>query len=83
MLLHLGAFQTTMLPRLLELLREKEVTLVTLQDAQADQAYATPPRRGFPRAGTFLEQVDPDPPKTSSAASVFSQLQALCRVAAR
>lgn len=78
MLLHLGAFQTVMLPRLLDLLREKQVALVTLPEAQADAAYAAPPRRGFPRAGTFLEQVDPEPRKASSAASVFAQLRALC-----
>jgi peptidoglycan/xylan/chitin deacetylase (PgdA/CDA1 family) len=40
MLLHVGAFQMVMLPKLMELLEEREFKLVTLEEAQSDPAYA-------------------------------------------
>ena len=40
MLLHVGAFEMVMLPRLLELLRDRGFDLVTLPEAQADPAYS-------------------------------------------
>jgi peptidoglycan/xylan/chitin deacetylase (PgdA/CDA1 family) len=40
MLLHVGAFQMVMLPRLMELLDQHGFDLVTLPEAQADPAYA-------------------------------------------
>ena len=39
MLLHVGAFQMVMLPKLMELLRDGGFELVTLPEAQADPAY--------------------------------------------
>jgi peptidoglycan-N-acetylglucosamine deacetylase len=79
MLLHIGAFQTVMLPRLLELLREKQFAIIGLQEAQADKAYETPPRRPGPRSGTFLDQVEIDPPKPAAGSGdLFARLNALC-----
>jgi len=43
MLLHIGAFQTVMLPTLLDLLDERGFRLVTLPEAQSDPAYAKDP----------------------------------------
>jgi peptidoglycan/xylan/chitin deacetylase (PgdA/CDA1 family) len=40
MLLHVGAFQTVMLPRLLDLLRQQGFELIKLEDAQEDPVYA-------------------------------------------
>ena len=40
MLLHVGAFQMVMLPKLMELLRDGGFDLVTLPEAQADPAYS-------------------------------------------
>jgi peptidoglycan/xylan/chitin deacetylase (PgdA/CDA1 family) len=57
MLLHLGALQTAMLPRLLDLLEEQGFELVTLQEAQSDPAYAVEVDRAFPSGATWLEQV--------------------------
>ena len=78
MLLHIGAFQTVMLPRLLDLLREKGFAVISLQEAQADKAYETVPRRPAPRAGTLLDQVEVDPPGTPQSSDVFARLDALC-----
>jgi peptidoglycan/xylan/chitin deacetylase (PgdA/CDA1 family) len=79
MLLHIGAFQTVMLPRLLELLREKQFAIIGLQEAQADKAYETPPRRPGPRLGTFLDQIEIDPPKPAAeSGDLFARLNALC-----
>jgi peptidoglycan/xylan/chitin deacetylase (PgdA/CDA1 family) len=57
MLLHIGGFETVMLPKLLELLKQKRFRLVTLQEAESDPAYATdaPPDGNW--GGTFLQQM--------------------------
>ncbi len=79
MLLHVGAFQTVMLPRLLDLLREKGFAIISLQEAQKDKAYETAPQRPGPRSGTFLGQVEVDPPTTPSRSrDIFATLSALC-----
>ena len=56
MLLHVGAFQTVMLPRLLDLLHQRGFRLVTLPEAESDSAYATHPDLPSHFDGTFLEQ---------------------------
>jgi peptidoglycan/xylan/chitin deacetylase (PgdA/CDA1 family) len=81
MLLHIGAFETVMLPRLLDLLEERGVTLTTLEEAAADPAYAVAPTRESNWAGTFLEQqvtvrLAAPPP---GGENVFQRLAATCR----
>jgi hypothetical protein len=78
MLLHIGAFQMVMLPKLFELLREKGWTVIGLEEAQADQAYETAPRRPGPRSGSFLDQLEIDPPTSLSSGETFAKLGALC-----
>jgi len=56
MLLHIGAFQTVMLPRLLELLNQRGFKLITLADAENDPAYSMHPRLPAHWDGTFLQQ---------------------------
>jgi peptidoglycan-N-acetylglucosamine deacetylase len=56
MLLHIGAFETLMLPRLLDLLQQRGVTLTTLEAAQADAAYAGSPNLPGGFNGTWLGQ---------------------------
>jgi hypothetical protein len=56
-LLHLGAFTATILPSTLELLRNKGLSLVTLEEAQRDLAYASDPDTGSAHGGTLLEQL--------------------------
>ena len=57
MLLHIGGFQTVMLPKLLQLLDEHGFRLVTLQEAQSDPIYAIDPDQALPSGVTLLEQM--------------------------
>ena len=56
LLLHLGAFSSTILPDALDLLKKKGFTLVTLEEAESDPAYETDPDAGSKYGGTLLEQ---------------------------
>ena len=57
MLLHIGGFETIMLPKLLDLLKEKNFKLITLQEAESDPAYATDAPLDGNWGGTFLQQM--------------------------
>jgi peptidoglycan/xylan/chitin deacetylase (PgdA/CDA1 family) len=56
LLLHLGAFSSTILPDALRLLENKGFKMVTLEEAQSDPAYETDPDAGSKYGGTLLEQ---------------------------
>jgi peptidoglycan-N-acetylglucosamine deacetylase len=56
LLLHLGAFSSSILPDLLDLLTRKGFTLVTLETAQSDHAYDSDPDAASKFGGTLLEQ---------------------------
>jgi peptidoglycan/xylan/chitin deacetylase (PgdA/CDA1 family) len=80
MLLHLGAFEMEMLPRLLELLEQRGVRLVTLEEAESDAAYAIDP--DVPVAGTLLGQMMAAKglaPTASPADDTLTRLAGLCR----
>jgi len=57
MLLHLGGFETVMLPKLLDLLKEKGFRLVTLEEAESDPAYQSNPNVLLKYGGTLLDQM--------------------------
>ena len=57
LLLHLGAFSSTILPDALDLLEKKGFRLVTLEEAESDAAYAADPDAGSQNGGTLLEQL--------------------------
>jgi hypothetical protein len=57
LLMHLGAYSSTILPGALELLKKKGFTLVTLEEAQSDAAYESDPDVGLHDAGTLLDQM--------------------------
>jgi peptidoglycan/xylan/chitin deacetylase (PgdA/CDA1 family) len=57
MLLHLGGFETVMLPHLLDLLKKRGFKLITLEEAESDPAYAADPDLPSNWDGTFLQQV--------------------------
>jgi hypothetical protein len=57
MLLHVGGFQTIMLPRLLDLLRQNGFKLITLPEAAADPAYAEDANLSSAWDGLFFAQV--------------------------
>jgi peptidoglycan-N-acetylglucosamine deacetylase len=56
LLLHLGAFSSTILPEALDLLKKKGFKLVTLEEAESDAAYDGDPDVGLHDAGTLLDQ---------------------------
>jgi peptidoglycan/xylan/chitin deacetylase (PgdA/CDA1 family) len=57
LLMHLGAFSSTILPDALDLLKKKGFKLVTLEEAQSDPAYQSDPDAGLHDAGTLLDQM--------------------------
>jgi peptidoglycan-N-acetylglucosamine deacetylase len=57
LLMHLGAFSSTILPEALDLLKKKGFKLVTLEEAQSDPAYESDPDMGMKDAGTLLDQM--------------------------
>jgi peptidoglycan-N-acetylglucosamine deacetylase len=57
LLMHLGAFSSTILPNALDLLHKKGFRLVTLEEAESDPAYQTDPDVGLHDAGTLLDQM--------------------------
>jgi peptidoglycan/xylan/chitin deacetylase (PgdA/CDA1 family) len=56
LLLHIGSFESVMLPHLLDLLKERGYRLVTLPEAQSDPAYAMHPDLDGNWEGSFLDQ---------------------------
>jgi peptidoglycan/xylan/chitin deacetylase (PgdA/CDA1 family) len=56
LLMHLGAFSSTILPDALDLLKKKGFQLVTLEEAESDAAYEGDPDVALHDAGTFLDQ---------------------------
>jgi len=56
LLLHLGAFSSTILPDALDLLQKKGFQLATLEEVESDPAYTTNPDAGSKYGGTLLEQ---------------------------
>jgi peptidoglycan/xylan/chitin deacetylase (PgdA/CDA1 family) len=56
LLMHLGAFSSTILPDTLDLLKKKGFKLVTIEEAQSDEAYEGDPDVGLHDAGTLLDQ---------------------------
>lgn len=80
MLLHVGAIQTVMLPRLLDLLEARGFGFVTLQEAQSDAAYAVE-IRPLPAGGTWLDHVMATRGITAppTADDTLARLEAMCR----
>jgi peptidoglycan/xylan/chitin deacetylase (PgdA/CDA1 family) len=82
MLLHVGAFQMVMLPRLMQLIEQHGFDLVTLPEAQADPAYSAP-EADVPTDGsaTLLERtrMARGKPPSPSTDDTFARLGALCR----
>jgi peptidoglycan/xylan/chitin deacetylase (PgdA/CDA1 family) len=56
LLMHLGAFSSTILPDALDLLKKKGFKLVTLEEAESDPIYEQDPDVGMHDAGTLLDQ---------------------------
>jgi peptidoglycan/xylan/chitin deacetylase (PgdA/CDA1 family) len=57
LLMHLGAFSSTIMPDALDLLKKKGFQLVTLEEAESDPVYQGDPDIGLHDAGTLLDQM--------------------------
>ena len=82
MLLHIGAFEMEMLPRLLELLKRRGFQLVTLQEAESDAAYAIEPALQANWDGPLLAQMMTArhlPIPAYSESNTFEKLSQLCK----
>ena len=55
LLLHVGAFDARMLPRLIALFRARGFQFIPLQQAEQDPAYSFDPNIGYPSGGTLQE----------------------------
>jgi peptidoglycan/xylan/chitin deacetylase (PgdA/CDA1 family) len=80
MLLHVGAFETVMFPKLLELLQQRGFKLIPLQEAESDPAYATDPGLPGKSDGTLLEMMAASkhfPP--NSAEDPLLKVAAVCK----
>ena len=81
MLLHIGSIEAVMLPQLLDLLKQRGFTLVTLAEAESDPVYSMHPDLPDHWDGTFLEQwmraKRLTMPKDSS--DWLAQVDAVCR----
>lgn len=81
LLLHLGAFSSTILPQLLDLLQQKGLRLITLEEAESDPAYQSDPDAASRYGGSLLEQwMDARKiPYPKLRAKPYKQLNDLCR----
>jgi len=81
LLLHIGGFETIMLPQLLNSLKRQGFTFITLPEAEKDPAYKSDPNLAMENGGTLLDQMleakhldlpaHPEKP--------YDQLNAVCR----
>src|ERR1700728_4584327 len=81
LLMHLGAYSSTILPDALDLLKKKGFKLVTLEEAETDPAYDGDPDVGLHDAGTLLDQWMQvkqlkDPPHRDKP---YKQLESVCQ----
>jgi hypothetical protein len=81
MLLHIGGFETVMLPRLLDLLRDRGFTLTTLEEAERDPAYALDPDVPDGWHGTLLDnlRLARRMPVSEPTDHVFQTLATMCK----
>jgi peptidoglycan/xylan/chitin deacetylase (PgdA/CDA1 family) len=81
LLLHLGAFSSTILPDVFELMKQKGFKPVTLEEAQSDPVYDGDPDAGSKYGGTLLEQwMDARKAKYPPVmAKPYKELQGICQ----
>jgi peptidoglycan/xylan/chitin deacetylase (PgdA/CDA1 family) len=80
MLLHIGAFETVMLPRLLDFMRSQGSKFVTLGEAEKDPAYRIDPDVALKDGGTLLDQMmEAKHIKFPENSKPYEQLNAVCK----
>jgi len=80
LLLHIGAFDAHMLPKLIALLRQRGFRFTTLEAAEKDPVYATDPGIGY-KGGGALQELDAVARKIKMPANSkpYKELDAMCR----
>jgi peptidoglycan-N-acetylglucosamine deacetylase len=81
LLMHLGAYSSTILPDALDLLKKKGFKLVTLEEAESDAAYEGDPDAGMHDAGTLLDQwmQVKQIPYPAHADKPYKELESVCQ----
>jgi (4-O-methyl)-D-glucuronate---lignin esterase len=84
LLMHIGGFDSIMLPSLLSELQQRGVKLISLPDAISDPIYSTDPVHEGPYRGTYLQEVMQSrhmsgPPISSDAQALFGKLNSICK----
>jgi peptidoglycan/xylan/chitin deacetylase (PgdA/CDA1 family) len=80
LLLHIGAFETVMLPQLLDFMRNQGFKFVTLGEAEKDPAYRIDPDVALKDGGTLLDQMmEAKHIKFPQNEKPYEQLNAVCR----
>jgi peptidoglycan-N-acetylglucosamine deacetylase len=81
LLMHLGAYSSTIMPDALDLLNKKGFKLVTLEEAQSDPVYQGDPDIGLHDAGTMLDQMMQlkQIPYPEHVEKPYKELQSVCQ----
>lgn len=80
LLIHIGGFETVMLPRLLDSLKERGFKFVTLPEAEKDPAYESDPDMALKEGGTLLDQMmEAKQIKFPANSKPYEQLEAVCK----
>ena len=80
LLLHIGAFETVMLPHLLDFMKTQGFKFVTLGEAEKDPAYKIDPDVALTDGGTLLDQMmEAKHIKFPQNEKPYEQLNAVCR----
>lgn len=82
LLMHIGAFDAHMLPRLLALYREKGFDFTTIEKAEADPAYAADVNPALPPAPRIRDQLVARSVPAARLHDYMPMLDALCRAPA-
>jgi|SRR6516162_4414240 hypothetical protein len=79
LLMHIGAFDAEMLPRLLAFYRSRGLQLVTLQKAESDPFYVKDTDLSLPPGANTLERVKTEPQLLLPHPVPVPPLDSLCR----
>jgi peptidoglycan/xylan/chitin deacetylase (PgdA/CDA1 family) len=80
LLLHIGAFDSVMLPQLLDFMKRQGFTFVTLAEAEKDPAYRIDPDMALKDGGTLLDQMmEAKHINFPQNEKPYDQLNAICR----
>ena len=81
LLMHLGAYSSTIMPDALDLVNKKGFKLVTLEEAQSDPVYQGDPDIGLHDAGTMLDQMMQlkQIPYPEHVEKPYKELQSVCQ----